>query len=128
MPYTTLFDQCICGKQQCFSVQTQLCEVVASRRPTTKNDDDDSKPGQTEDVWGYATPIVFLFDPATAKHSSWIFLLSLCHHIKGFEEVVKTTFDLSVLDPSAPKNKKWFINRLHFPRALLENRATYNMK
>jgi len=80
------------------------------------------------DVWCQPRPVSIYFQPAEAKYQTWLLLLSLCHHIKGFTEEF-----LSVLaDFDAPPSlggrtaaKQWFVNRIHFLRALLENRSTH---
>ncbi len=117
-------NQCVCRKQQCFFVQTQLCELVT---PSTTVGDEPPVSDVT-DVWCQPRPVSIYFQPAEAKYQTWLLLLSLCHHIKGFTEEF-----LSVLaDFDAPPSlggrtaaKQWFVNRIHFLRALLENRSTH---
>ncbi len=122
---------CVCGNQECFRVQTQLCELVTPA--TSKGDDDTNDQPQppTTDVWCHPSPLSILFNPTETNYQSWLFILSVCHHIPRFKDLfiayVTDIFkDASSLG-SKTKTKQWYINRIHFPRGLLENRATYNI-
>ena len=83
-------------------------------------------------------PIRIQLDPTKANnYKAWLLLLSLCHHIPEFKEkFISTTFLPQVVgrrtddaqEPQpAPGTKQWFVNRIHFPRALLEHRSTYKI-
>ena len=113
---------CICGNQQCISVQTQLCELLAPK--ATGSD----KSGTTGDEWGQPMPIKIEFDPSKANYKAWLLVLSLCHHIPGFKEkFISTTFSNDAQQLLPTTTKRWFVNRIHFPRALLKNRSTYKI-
>ena len=109
---------CICGKQECFLVQTQLCQFVTTPNTTVGN----AANGATTDVWCEPRPISIRFSPANSSYKTWLYLLSFCHHIRGFKETFIATISagdgISSGAPTSTKN--WFINRIHFPHALLE--------
>ena len=108
---------CICGNQDCFSVQTQLCQFVTTAGNDAK--------GATTDVWCEPRPISIRFSPLDSTYKTWLYLLSCCHHIRGFKEtfIAAAVAGLSSGAPTT-STSNWFINRIHFPRALLENRST----
>ena len=119
-------DLCVCGKQQCFSVQTQLCEL-ATQQITTAGADGAESPPVIADVWCQPRPIKITFNPHTSKYKNWLLVLSLCHHIPAFKKKFLSTTEFE--SPFNPKknNKQWFINRIHFTRALLENRSDFEI-
>ena len=116
---------CICCKPECFSIQTQLCELAkqqtstgvaaAERCPTILNDD----------VWCHPRPIKIKFNPHTSNYRTWILILSICHHFPVFKENFLSSTDFDSVDTK--KRKEWHINRIHFTRALLENRSDFEV-
>ena len=109
------FRRCVCAKPQCFDVQTALCNH-AQKQPSGGGE------GTTVDVW-CQQPIQVNFEWATASFKSWLFILSLCHHLPEF----KALFLSSALLPTNGK-QMIVVNRIHFPRAILENRSTFKLK
>jgi hypothetical protein len=116
---------CICCKPQCFSIQTQLCElakqqttggvVAAAEYPTILNDD----------VWCHPRPIKIKFNPNTSNYRTWILIVSICHHYPVFQKNFLSSTDFDSVDTK--KRKEWHINRIHFTRALLENRSGFKV-
>ena len=107
-------------------MQTQLCELVT---PATTVGDEPSVSTAT-DVWCQPRPVSIYFQPTESKYQTWLLLLSLCHHIKGFQKEflsVLADFDTPPSLGGRTVVKQWFINRIHFPRALLENRSTHEI-
>ena len=74
-----------------------------------------------EDPWQSSSPIRVAFHPDKSKLNSWLFFLCLCHHFPSF----KDDFIATASSQSPTKIKQWYLNRHHFPRALLLNRSTY---
>ena len=99
---------CVCQKPECSGTQKDL---VIYHTASSSNDD----------VWGLANPISVRFDANNASYKTWLFLLGLCKHIRAFEqnfpEISKRSGATNI-----------FVNRIHFPRALLEHRETYKIK
>ncbi len=116
---STKFSQCICRNADCYLVQTQLWQhhnASKSLNGGTTND---------QDVWCQPTPIRFTFDPMTANYKMWLFTLCLCRHIVGFESIlVKRLFD-SNADQTNSTSMVFSINRIHFPRVLLEQSKSH---
>jgi hypothetical protein len=101
----------VCANPQCFDVQTTLCNYTQNQ-PSGRG-----REGTSVDVW-CQQPIKVRFDWAAASFKSWLFILSLCHHLPKFKALFLSTAFLST------KGKQvFFINRIHFPRAILENRS-----
>jgi hypothetical protein len=102
---------CVCGNEECFMVQTQLCELALPPPSSTAGA---SEPPMT-------------FNPHTSTYQNWLLVLSICHHIPAFSDkfLAMTKFD----DVVAPmkNSRQWFINRIHFPRSLLENWSTHKI-
>ena len=97
------FRRCVCANPQCFDVQTALCKYDQNHSHAGCGE------GTSGNVW-CQHPIQVNFDWATASFKSWLFILSLCHHLTEF----KTTL------VSFPTNKKQtmkvIINQIHFPK------------
>ena len=102
---------CVCRNEECFFVQDQLCRFTGESS------------GGNAAVWCKPLPIKIIFDPSKSNYKTWLFLLSICHHIPKFQK----TFIATMFSSIKGRKKQWFINRIHFPRALLENRATYEV-
>ena len=120
--------QCVCGKKECFLVQTQLCELVSLA--TTGDAGGAANPAAT-DVWCQPRPFSIFFHPIKSNYRTWLLLLSVVHHVPGF--ITKfldaiTEFDTKTsMVGGRTKPKQFFINRIHFPRALLQNREHFGL-
>ena len=101
-------------------VQDELSRMGNSNPPKARKLEVDQKP--KEDVWCRPSPFTVAFHPEKSKYNSWILFLCLCHHFPSF----KDNF-IATAQSKTPKIKQWYINRHHFPRALLENRSTYGV-
>ena len=96
--------RCVCANPECFQVQADLCQL-------THDGGGDIR--RMDDVWS-KSPFQIHFDYTTASFKSWLFVLSLCCHLDGFKQhLVSETLEIG-------KVRLW-INRIHFPRALLLN-------
>jgi hypothetical protein len=106
-------------------VQTQLCELALM--PPSSTAGASEPPTTISDVWCQSLPIKITFNPHTSTYQNWLLVLSICHHIPAFTDkfLAMTKFD----DVVAPmkNSRQWFINRIHFPRSLLENRSTHKI-
>jgi len=119
-------DQCICGVTECFSLQTDICQLV--RSPTVQ----DTSVFLSDHPWCHPTPIQVFFDPSDAKYTTWLLLLSFHHHLPGFQEkfvsFVQDALDIKKSStPPKKTNPAFFVNRIHFTHALLENRSTFGI-
>jgi len=115
---------CICCKPECFSIQTQLCEL-AKQQTTPGLADTESPKITNDDVWCHPRPIKIKFNPNTSNYGTWILILSLCHHYPVFKENFLRSTDFDSDDTK--KRKEWHINRIHFTRALLEHRSDHDI-
>ena len=131
MPSTNKFrfnNYCVCGNQDCFLVQTQFCQLVSP--PTTG--DDDKQPPTPTDVWCHPRPLSIKFNPTESNYRSWLFILCICHHIPRFKVVFLAFVSEFFQDNPLPMTSRtttrdWYINWIHFPRGLLENRSTHKI-
>ena len=74
----------------------------------------------------HPVPMKLTFNPHTAKYKNWLLLLSICHHLPAFLPVFLS--HISCFESSDSKRtKQWFINRIHFTRALLEQRGHFDI-
>ena len=96
---------CLCGNKECFDMQRKLSRY---KGPTPQGDE-----------WCKPTmPIKISFNARTANYRTWLLVLSICYHVPCFLATAFRTFDL----PKRGGRDQWSINKIHFPRALLENR------
>ena len=89
-------DCCVCGNKECFLLQSQMIQQqvlhTTATNPTTT--DTASPPSTTTatsatspsiDPW-CQSPYSILFDPQRASYPTWLFVLSVYHHIPEFRQ------------------------------------------
>ena len=82
-----------------------------------------------DDPWCQSSPYSILFEPQRASYPTWLFVLSVYHHIPEFRQQF-----LGVVGERNPagatggsvlhQHQRWYINRIHFPRRLLKYRQS----
>ena len=85
------FRRCVCENPQCLDVQTALCNY-------DQNQSHGCGEGTSSDVW-CQHPIQVNFDWATASFKSWLFILSLCHHLTAFKKRFLSTNERRTSEP-----------------------------
>jgi hypothetical protein len=98
--------RCVCAliPPKCFSVQKHFCQDGLL---------------SPDDVWWCLPPLRIQFNWTTSTFPSWVFILGLSRHLGAFKEKLLT-------DCFEKRKTVIFINRIHFPRAvLLERRKKY---
>jgi hypothetical protein len=72
--------------------------------------------------------VAFQFDPPVkSTYRNWLSILALCRHIRGVKERFLSEFLQEHEEQSAGGVQRIYVNRIHFPIALLQNRTTYGL-
>ena len=81
--------------------------------------------------WCLVRPFSIFFHPINSNYRTWLLLLSVVHHIPGFITKFLDAFTEFDTSPSMAggwtKHKQFFINRIHFPHALLQNWENFGL-
>ena len=115
---------CVCGNNECFSLQTQMFQqqilhttttTITTPAPTTAAACSSSST-LSSNPWCQPSPYCISFVPQNANYNTWLFVLCVYHHIPNFRQQFLDFVENIENEPGGgTKRQRWYINRHQIP-------------